>query len=159
MSPRAAWRLESWGFQRAYDYVAGKQDWLSFGLPYEGTAVLAESAITREVPTCGLRDTVSSVRGAIEESPFGVGVALNDEGVVLGLVRRKALDASDDTMVEEVMREGPTTVRPSEDLAGLLERMEGAGVDAILVTSSDGKLLGILERKVGERRLEEGSPG
>ena len=37
MSPRAAWRLESIGFTRAYDYVAGKADWGSFGLPLEGT--------------------------------------------------------------------------------------------------------------------------
>ncbi len=32
MSPRAAWRLESLGF----DYVAGKADWMASGLPVEG---------------------------------------------------------------------------------------------------------------------------
>ena len=36
MSPRAAWRLESIGFEQVYDYVTGKADWGSFGLPLEG---------------------------------------------------------------------------------------------------------------------------
>jgi rhodanese-related sulfurtransferase len=37
MSPRAAWRLESIGFTEVHDYVAGKADWGSAGLPLEGT--------------------------------------------------------------------------------------------------------------------------
>ena len=36
MSPRAAWRLESLGFTKVYDYVPGKTDWLAAGLPREG---------------------------------------------------------------------------------------------------------------------------
>ncbi len=36
MSPRAAWRLESLGFTRVYDYVAGKVDWFAAGFPREG---------------------------------------------------------------------------------------------------------------------------
>ena len=36
MSPRAAWRLESFGFEQVYDYVAGKADWGAAGLPLEG---------------------------------------------------------------------------------------------------------------------------
>ena len=36
MSPRAAWRLESLGFSKVYDYVEGKADWAVAGLPREG---------------------------------------------------------------------------------------------------------------------------
>jgi len=36
MSPRAAWRLETLGFEHAYDYVGGKADWLAHNLPGEG---------------------------------------------------------------------------------------------------------------------------
>ncbi len=36
MSPRAAWRFESLGGTRVYDYVAGKVDWFAAGLPREG---------------------------------------------------------------------------------------------------------------------------
>jgi hypothetical protein len=34
MSPRAAWRLERFGFE-VYDYAAGKADWTAPGLPTE----------------------------------------------------------------------------------------------------------------------------
>ena len=42
MSPRAAWRLKAAGFGPVYDYAAGKADWLAAGLPFQGTAKLAE---------------------------------------------------------------------------------------------------------------------
>ena len=32
MSPRAAWRLEAFGYVEVYDYVAGKSDWMAAGL-------------------------------------------------------------------------------------------------------------------------------
>ena len=35
MSPRAALRLESIGFEQVYDYGASKADWGSFGLPLD----------------------------------------------------------------------------------------------------------------------------
>ena len=47
MSPRAAWRLESIGFTRVYDYVAGKADWGSFGLPLQGTKGLRAGEFVR----------------------------------------------------------------------------------------------------------------
>ncbi|MEE9248155.1 MAG: rhodanese-like domain-containing protein, partial [Dehalococcoidia bacterium] len=37
MSPRAAARLETLGFTKVYDYVAGKSDWLAAALPSKGT--------------------------------------------------------------------------------------------------------------------------
>ncbi|MPZ12649.1 MAG: CBS domain-containing protein [Kiloniellaceae bacterium] len=154
MSPRAAWRLASLGYD-AYDYVAGKADWLAFGLPHDGFAVLAGSALTTDVPTCSLRDRLGDVRGALQASRFGMLVALNSEGVVMGRLNRDALDAEDAATVNRLMREGPTTVRPSEELEPLVERMRRADVDGVLVTSSDGRLLGLLERDRGEQTIEE----
>lgn len=155
MSPRAAWRLETLGFQ-AYDYVAGKADWLAFGLPYEGFAVLAGRATTTDVPTCSLSDRLGDVRDQLASSRFGMLVVLNADGVVLGRLNRNVRDDTEaDVEVVQVMYEGPTTVRPSEDLAPLTERMRRADVDGVLVTRSDGRLLGMLERDVAERALEE----
>ena len=37
-SPQAARRLEALGYANVYDYEAGKQDWLSDGLPTESGA-------------------------------------------------------------------------------------------------------------------------
>lgn len=152
MSPRAAWRLESVGYN-IYDYVAGKADWLAFGLPYEGHAQLASAVVTPDVPSCNFRERLADVRQRLEASRFEMLVALNAQGVVMGRLGHNALEAPDDTAVEELMREGPTTVRPSEELEPLFERMRRADVHGILVTSSDGRLLGILERSVGEQAL------
>ncbi len=151
MSPRAAWRLDSLGYD-AYDYVAGKSDWLAFGLAYEGSATFAARALSTDVPTCGFRDRLGNVRKILEESRFGMLVALNAQGIVMGLLDAGAAEnADDDDMtVDQLMREGPTTVRPSEELGPLVERMRRADVDAVLVTSSDGRLLGLLERHRAE---------
>jgi len=37
LSARAAWRLESMGFQEVYRYTPGKSDWLAAGWETEGT--------------------------------------------------------------------------------------------------------------------------
>lgn len=156
MSPRAAWRLASLGYD-AHDYVAGKSDWLAFGLPYQGSAVLADRVLTSDVPTCGLTDRLGDVRGALEQSRYAMVPVLNAQGVVMGRLDREAVEGADgdEMTVDRLMREGPTTVRPSEELDPLIERMGRAGVDAVLVTRSDGTLIGIVERRAGEEALKE----
>lgn len=75
---------------------------------------------------------------------------------MLGRLDRDAAAGSEDAQtVEQVMREGPTTVRPSEEVAALVERMRHANVEGVLVTRSDGRLLGLLERPRAERTIEE----
>jgi rhodanese-related sulfurtransferase len=51
LSPRAAWRLESLGFANVCDYVAGKEDWLAYGLPIEGE--LAEAVTVGQLAVPG----------------------------------------------------------------------------------------------------------
>ena len=53
MSPPAAWRLEAAGFGLAYDYAAGKADWLAADLPFEGTARLVGMFARRGVVIMG----------------------------------------------------------------------------------------------------------
>ena len=153
MSPRAAWRLESYGYQRVYDYVPGKADWLAFNLPREGFARLAGDVIRRDVPTCGFRDRLADVRDHLAASEFGMLEALNHEGIVMGRLDHEALHGDADATVDQLMRDGPTTVRPSEQLEDIASRMRRADVDAILVTSSDGRLLGLLSCEDAERAL------
>ncbi len=45
------------------------------------------------------------------------------------------------------MSEGPSTIRPDRPLASLLERLERQGLDNALVTTSDGRLVGVLRRR------------
>jgi hypothetical protein len=112
MSPRAAWRLESYGYERVYDYAPGKADWLAFNLPHEGFARLAGDVLRHDVPTCGFRERLADVRDRLAASEFGMLVALNDEGIVMGRLDPTALDGDPMTTVDRVMREGPTTIRP-----------------------------------------------
>ena len=54
LSARAAWRLESMGFQEVYRYTAGKADWLAAGWETEGTEakkVRIREMIHKDVPT------------------------------------------------------------------------------------------------------------
>jgi Mg/Co/Ni transporter MgtE len=155
MSPRAAWRLESYGYERVYDYVPGKADWLAFNLPREGFARLAGDVIRRDVPTCGFRERLAEVRDRLAASEYGMLVALNQEGIVMGRLDRGALQADPDSTVDRLMREGPTTVRPSEELDAIASRMRNADIDGVLVTSSDGRLLGMLTCEDAELALSE----
>jgi CBS domain-containing protein len=82
-------------------------------------------------------------------------LVLNAEGVVMARLNLSVLESDDDAVVDALMGEAPTTVRPSEELGPLVERMRRADVDGILVTSSDGRLRGLLERHRAERAIEE----
>lgn len=145
MSPRAAWRLDAIGFPRVHDYVAGKSDWLAADLPYEGEALLAGRTVRRDIPTARVDDPASLVRERLARYGFGPLVAVNDAGVVMGTVRRDDVrEAGDAVRVAEVLRFGISTVRPSEELEPLLHRMGHADLTRIVVTRSDGTLVGLL---------------
>lgn len=147
MSPRAAWRLERLGFTEVYDYVPGKMDWLAADLPHEGDAVLAGDFL-EEVATCGLAETLGAIRSRLGDGGGRFCVVTAENGLVAGTLRDEAFDSDEQLSAEEVMTFGVTTVRPSEDVAGLLERMAKNRVEAMLVTNSEGQLLG---RLVAER--------
>jgi predicted transcriptional regulator len=144
MSPRAAWRLEAAGFGPVYDYVAGKADWLAADLPFEGTAQLAGMFTRRDVATVGERTPAAEALRLLEVQGFGPVLVLNQAGVVMGAAYRDRLEAAvAEAEVRSVMRFGVSTVRPSEDVAALVHRMGHAGVTRIVVTRSDGTLIGL----------------
>jgi CBS domain-containing protein len=147
MSPRAAWRLEQLGFDRSVDYVGGKMDWLSYDLPWEGSARLVGRELDRNVPTCVIGEKVSEVRARLSKP--GLCIVLFDGRIVAGSLDGDALRAHDDELVEHVMSEGPKTVRPSEEVRPLAERMRDKGVDHIVVTLPNGRLVGVYRPKPG----------
>lgn len=150
ISPRAAWRLERLGFPPVYDYVPGKMDWLSFGLPHEGSAILAGDSLRRDIPRCTLDEKLGDVRARLEAHGDTACIAVLEDDIVMGIVQGEALKGSPEERVEDMMEFGVTTVRPSEDLQALTERMRRARVEAIVVTSSDARLLGLLLREDAE---------
>jgi CBS domain-containing protein len=141
LSPRAAWRLEHLGFDRSVDYAGGKMDWLSFDLPWEGSAHLVGSELDRDAPTCTLGEKVSEVRARL--SPHGFCVVLFDSNVVAGSLGEDALRANGDQLVEAAMNSGPPTVRLTEEVEALDERMRRKGVAQIIATRPDGRLVGV----------------
>ncbi len=158
MSPRAAWRLEELGFDRVYDFVGGKLEWLSRGLPTEGEGphyAVAGEVVEPDAYTCGLDHTAGQVRAALQRGPDSICVVANAQGIVLGRVRWKDLPTEDDVRVRDFMQPGPATVRPVEQLAPLVERMHAAGVATIIVSTAKGKLLGVVNPATAEQRLRD----
>jgi len=141
MSPRAAARLARIGFTRVFDYVAGKADWGSAGLPLEGTSgsdTRAGAHARRDVPSCRPDERLSEIRTRVREAGWDTCFVLDDEGVVLGRLGRTALRGDAGASAEESMTPGPSTIRPSARLQAVVERMRKQNLTGLPVTTSDG---------------------
>jgi predicted transcriptional regulator len=150
MSPRAAWRLETLGFKEVFDYVDGKVDWMAAGLPTEGTNAQhprAGDMARKDVPTCGLTETLGDVKARVEAKGWSAVVVVNDERVVLGLLRARELAMDAAQPIEKVMRPGPSTFRPYVSLHEMLHFMVDHKLENVPVTTSDGRLVGLLLQK------------
>jgi Mg/Co/Ni transporter MgtE len=79
---------------------------------------------------------------------------VDEDGVVLGRLGRSALRREDDVSAEEAMSDGPSTIRPSARLASVVERMRTEDLTGLPVTTSDGRLVGLLLRADAEREAE-----
>jgi CBS domain-containing protein len=153
MSPRAACRLATLGFTDVYDYVAGKADWLARGLPREGEKATEPRAIDfarDDAVTCALTDRVSDVRERVDASPYGFAFVVSDGRVLLGRLRRAALDGDGHLTAEQAMEPGPSTVRADTPPAKLLERLRRNDLRTAVVTTPDGVLLGVVRRQALE---------
>jgi CBS domain-containing protein len=156
MSARAAWRLTTLGFTQVYRYQPGKADWLANGLPSEGTqsdVPRAGQVTRRDVPTCQLRERIGETRQRAQAAGWDICVVVTENNVVLGRLRGKALQANPAASVDEVMEEGPTTIRPDTLLDDIVPRMRQKHVASIVVTTPDGRLVGVMFRRDAEARL------
>jgi Mg/Co/Ni transporter MgtE len=154
MSPRAAARLEALGFTQVYDYVAGKADWGSFGLPLEGrrpSSTRVGAHVRTDLPACGAHDRMADVRRHVRSEGWDTCFVTNREKVVVGRLGLAALAGDDEVSVEEAMTLGPSTVRPSLELDKALERMCEQNLTSLPVTRSDGVLVGVLRREDAEQ--------
>lgn len=144
MSPRAAWRLEQYGFDPVYEYTGGKEDWLAAGREVRGHRTgrpgLAELA-RNDVATCGPDHRAGDALAEMDELDFAL--VLGDREVVLGKVLRRHAEAEPEAPAAEVLIEGPSTVRASEDPSTLLDRMRTADTGSVIVTTVEGRLVGV----------------
>lgn len=160
MSPRAAARLEGLGFEQVYDYVAGKADWGSAGLPLEGangSETRAGAHVRADVPTCRLGEPLRAVCDRVEAEGWDTCFVVDEDGVVLGRLGRRALRAQADVPVEDAMTPAPSTIRPSARLEEMADRMRRQRLSGLPVTSSDGRLVGLLTLRDAEEALSRAS--
>jgi CBS domain-containing protein len=156
VSRRAAARLESLGFENVHAYTGGKADWGSYGLPLEGEAgseTRVGAHVRADVPTCGLHDRLHDVCERLDESGWDTCFVVNERGVVLGRIGRRAIRGRADVTAEEAMTPGPSTIRPSARLQAVVERMQKQGLSNLPVTTPDGVLLGLIARSDAENAL------
>jgi CBS domain-containing protein len=149
-------RLDRLGFENIYLYAEGKWDWFAYGLPMLGTRSelpQTKDVVRRDVPTCGLAETMGDAHQRAQEAGWEQCIVVAEGRVILGRLRRDAWNAPPATPAEDVMENGPTTVRPDELLAPLVERMQKRKVSSILVATPDGILIGVVERAEAEAYL------
>jgi CBS-domain-containing membrane protein len=147
MSPRAACRLEALGFTELYDYVTGKADWLARALPTEGTEPnppRAADLLRHDVATADIHERIADVLPRVHASPYGFALVTGPGGVLLGRLRRAALEADPTASAEQVMTPGPSTVRPDTEPAALARHLRERELTTAVVTDPDGVLLGIV---------------
>jgi CBS domain-containing protein len=90
----------------------------------------------------------------VAASPFGFALVAARDGTLVGRLPAATLAGDPAASAEQVMEPGPTTVRPDRLLAELVTAMREKDLTVLLVTTPEGRLLGVLPRRVAEQTLE-----
>jgi CBS domain-containing protein len=138
------------GFGDVYDYAAGKLDWLAAGRRTEGTRASVPRAgdvAKAGPPTSALDEMLGDVAQRVRAAGWEVCVVVNAERVVMGLLRAKELGGPAGSRIEEVMRPGPSTFRPHVGIAEMAKYMTEHDLESSPITTSDGRLVGVLFRE------------
>lgn len=80
---------------------------------------------------------------------------VNEQRVVFGLLRADELSQGSDEPVAEVMRPGPSTFRPYVAIAEMAHYMTHHGLESCPITTSDGRLVGLLTSEDAGRVAHE----
>ena len=155
VSARAAWRLESMGFQEVYRYTAGKADWLAAGWETEGASKnipRLKQYLQKDVFTCGLRERLEDVKTRRRPNQ-DLCVVLNDRNIVLGVIHGETWEANPQARVADIMQPGPRTLRPDMDPKDAQRILRNYEASSAIVTSSDGELLGVV--RIAQKKTQK----
>jgi Mg/Co/Ni transporter MgtE len=106
----------------------------------------AGDLVRDDVPRCWLDDAVQTVAQQIEASDYGFTVVLGQADVLLGRVRKSALEQASET-VEAIMEPGPSTIRPHTTAKDARKQMRDRDLKTMLVTTPEGRWLGVIRRE------------
>jgi CBS domain-containing protein len=131
---------------------------MAAGLPTEGEAAGRPTAATvarRDVPMCHLEESLRDVRERVRAAGWDTCVVVNEERIVMGLLRAEQLGREEDLTAESAMRPGPSTFRPNVAIDKMAESMAKHALSNAPVTTSAGELTGLLVREDVERTAHE----
>jgi CBS domain-containing protein len=135
------------GFEKVFYYKPGKADWLAHGLPAirenrDPETIWVMDHMQRELPTCRLDEAVGQAGARAEQRGYSVCPVVNENGIVLGVIGKRDWDIDPTASAEQLMDSAPTTLRPSDPLEKAKQLLQTIEHGAVLITDSDGKLLG-----------------
>jgi predicted transcriptional regulator len=111
-------------------------------------AVTVGKLVHADVPVCRLDEKLSELEQRLAPTRWSECVVANEPGIVLGLVRKSMWEgAATETTAEQVMEPAPITFRPYVRRDELVPHMQQKKMKTALVTTADGKLVGLLRRK------------
>ena len=102
-----------------------------------------------DVPTCGLDDTVGTARQSA--GAWGTCIVVNEQRIVFGRMFKTELEGDPKGRVADVMRPGTSTFRPNVSAVEMLRYMDRRRHETSLVTTPDGRLVGLVRREDVER--------
>jgi CBS domain-containing protein len=100
----------------------------------------------RDVPTCDPSERIGAVRERAKRTGWDVCVVVNEQRVVLGILRQRELEADAESRAEDIMELGPSTFRPNVPTAELREYFQKHTLPSAPITTPDGVLVGLLRR-------------
>ena len=99
------------------------------------------------MPTAGLGERLGDVCERARNAGWDAAVVVNDDHVVLGLLRSKELERDPELRMEQAMRPGPSTFRPHVAIKEMADYMSEHNLESAPITTSDGRLVGLLKRE------------
>jgi Mg/Co/Ni transporter MgtE len=133
----------------------GKVDWLAHRLPVEGERADPPTVgrfMRDDVVRCDPDDRADQVLERVERSDYPFGLVVGAEDRLLGRVRCSALrQAPAGALVGEIMELDPATNRPHRAADAIAQRLADKDLRWTIVTTPEGRLLGIASREDLER--------
>src|SRR5205814_394777 len=116
------------------------------GLPVEGALGpddFVGHRAERSVPTCLVTERLADLAPRMGDAE--IAIVLNENDVVMGLLRRETLDLDPTTGVADLMQPGPSTFRPSMTVTEGRDYATRNDLPRLLITTMDGAYVGVID--------------